>query len=66
MTSQEVQNPATVVSMVVGGAHGRRGSSIEHSKLAQPKAKDGDSVKELDNLHAKVRAMGWWENKRGS
>ena len=51
---------------MVGGAHGRRGSSIEHSKLAQPKAKDGDSVKELDNLHAKVRAMGWWENKRGS
>ena len=58
MTSQEVQNPATVVSTMVGGAHEPRGSSTEHSKLAQPKAKDGDSVKELDNLHAKVRAMG--------
>ena len=58
VTLQKVQNPATVVSMVVGGAQGPRGSSTQHSKLAQPKAKDGDSVKEPDNLHEKGKGDG--------
>lgn len=57
-TLQEVQTTATVVSTVVGGAHGPRGSSTEHSMLTQPKAKDGDSVKEPDILHEKGKGDG--------
>lgn len=40
-----------MVTTVLGGAHGSRGSSTEHGMLTQPKAKDGELIRESDILH---------------
>ena len=40
-----------MVTTVLGGAHGSKGSSTEHGMLTQPKAKDGELIRESDILH---------------